>query len=249
MAGAAPGDLGSSPRAVPDLVGELGRLGRSGARGADVRGLRIGRPRRWFSEACTDDVLAATDDAVAALVAAGAVVHEVDLPHAELAGAVAWTITVAEFAAVHDAELDDLDGRTASAIDRLVAGARVAAADYLRALRARALVQQDFDAAWDAVDVVLTPATPTPALRLTPELDPVFLQGDRAWLEGIARNFLVHNVTGMPALVVPSGAADDGRPLAVQIVAPPFEELRCLRVGHALQALTGHHLRAPRLPL
>jgi aspartyl-tRNA(Asn)/glutamyl-tRNA(Gln) amidotransferase subunit A len=241
MAGAAPDDVASSPRAVPDFPSGLG---------PDVRGLRIGRPRQWFSDGCHDEVLAATDEAVAALVGAGATVRHVDLPHAELAGAVAWTITVAEFAAVHDADLGDLErpdagGRTASAVDRLIGGSLVAAADYLRALRARALVQQDFDAVWEEVDVVLTPATPTPALRLTPELDPVFLQGDRAWLEGIARNFLVHNVTGMPALVVPSGISGLGLPLGVQIVGPPFGERRCLRVGHALQAVTGHHRRAP----
>ncbi|MXZ54061.1 MAG: amidase, partial [Acidimicrobiaceae bacterium] len=62
----------------------------------------------------------------------------------------------------------------------------------------------------------------------------------RLWLDKVARNFLPFNVTGNPALVVPVGL-DEGRPAAVQIVAPHHRDARCLQVGEALQTATQSH--------
>ncbi len=234
MAGAAARDPGSARRPVPDLAGL----------GTDVGGLRIGVPRQWFLEGCDDAVLDAHQAALRVLERAGARVLDVDVPHAHLAGTIAWVITVAEFAALHDVEPGELDDFTPAAANRLVAGSVLGAGDYLRALRARSLVQHDFELLWDRVDAIASPATPTAAVRLRPELDPIFTHGDEAWLVAIARNLLVHNVTGMPALVMPSGWRD-GLPLGIQIVAPPFAEATCLRIAAAHQAATDHHLRVP----
>jgi aspartyl-tRNA(Asn)/glutamyl-tRNA(Gln) amidotransferase subunit A len=234
MAGADPHDPASVDRPVPDPAGL----------GPDVRGLRIGVPRQWFLEGCDDAVLEAHRDALRVLERAGARVVDVDVPHAHLAGTIAWVITVSEFAALHDVEPGELEEFTPAAANRLVAGSLLRAGDYLHALRARSLVQHDFELLWDRVDAIATPATPTPPPRLRPELDPMFRHGDEAWLVAIARNFLVHDVTGMPALVMPSGWRD-GLPLGIQIAAPPFAEATCLRIALAHQAATDHHLRVP----
>jgi Asp-tRNA(Asn)/Glu-tRNA(Gln) amidotransferase A subunit family amidase len=215
---------------------------------AGAAGLRIGLPREWFFDRCDASVVSAVHRAVSVWSDAGAEVVEVSLPHAHLAPTLAWTITVAEFASVHEDDRDRLNEMTPSAVNRLVAGATMPASEYLHALRARHLVQLDFEAAFEGVDAIVSPGATTPAPRITPVPDPIFEGGDLAWLEGLARNFLVYNLTGLPALVAPSGFSADGLPLSVQIAAPPLRETTCLRLAHVLQEATDYHLRRPPSP-
>ena len=258
LAGADSADPYSSDRPVPDYVaaagaaasaglGDLraedigaGPAGPSMAASGGLGGLRVGLPEGWLAQGCSPSVMAARDRAADVLADLGAEIVPVEVPHAELAGTVAWLVTVVEFAANHDSRLDRLEDFTASAAHRLVAGSQTSAGDYVRALRARQLVQQDFDAVFERVDVVLTPATPTAA----PDVATFFDDGDRLWLDKVARNFLIFNVTGMPALVMPAGT-DDGLPVAVQIAAPPHRDDLCLAVGAAFQQTTDHHLHLP----
>jgi aspartyl-tRNA(Asn)/glutamyl-tRNA(Gln) amidotransferase subunit A len=231
MAGASGNDQRSSTRPVPDYPAALT---------ARLDGIRVGVPEGWLTQRCEPGVMAARDEALEILAGLGAAVVSVQVPRAELAGTVAWLITVVEFAAHHDINLDRLDEMTPSAAQRLVAGARTSALDYLKAMRTRRLIQQDFDTVFEAADVIVTPATPSPA----PDVATFFDDGDRLWLDKVARNFLMFNVTGMPALVLPSGF-DNGLPVAIQIAAPPHRDELCLRVGHAYQLATDHHLRRP----
>jgi aspartyl-tRNA(Asn)/glutamyl-tRNA(Gln) amidotransferase subunit A len=204
--------------------------------------LRVGLPTGWFFAWGAPDVLDAARQAAVALIDMGVDVEEVDLPRAGAAGRIAWTITVAEFSACYGAgTLDDL---TAGSRARIEAGGRLTAVDYLRALDDRALVRQELDEAFTRVDAILTPATPTPAPRIAPTADPLFEGGDEAWLERIARNFLIANVTGAPALVVPVGEVG-GLPIAVQVLAPPNREHTCLRVGRLLQSRTPTRSHVP----
>lgn len=233
--------VGPMARTVEDLALLLAVLaGADPAATGGLGGLRVGLPEGWLAQGCSPGVMAARDGAADALADLGAEIVSVEVPHAELAGTVAWLVTVVEFAANHDSRLDRLEDFTASAAHRLVAGSQASAGDYVRALRARQLVQQDFDAVFERVDVVLTPATPTAA----PDVATFFDDGDRLWLDKVARNFLIFNVTGMPALVMPAGT-DDGLPVAVQIAAPPHRDDLCLAVGAAFQQATAHHLQLP----
>ena len=226
IAGRSQADPYSSDRAVPDYR----------AIGASVQGLRVGVPDGWLPEGSSPGVAQALSDALALLEQSGCAVKTIKFPSAELAGIVAWVITVVEFAAHHASNLHRIGEFTPSAACRLAAGARTSAADYLRPLRARRLVQRDLDAAFERVDVLVTAATPTSA----PDPASFFDDGDRLWLDKVARNFLPFNVTGNPALVVPAGF-DEGRPAAVQIVAPPHHDALCLQVGAALQATIQSH--------
>ncbi len=220
IAGRSDADPYASPRPVPDYS----QLAES------VSGMRVGVVSGWLAEGCSPGVTAAASEACARLKELGCTVEPVEFRYAELAGIIAWLITVVEFAAHHGANLHRIDEFTPSAALRLVAGARASASDYLKALRARRLVQRDLDAAFEQVDVLVTAATPTSA----PDPATFFDDGDRLWLDKVARNFLPFNVTGNPALVTPVGF-DEGRPAAVQIVAPPQADALCLRVGTALQ--------------
>ncbi len=223
VAGGNQADPYSSDSAVPDYR----------AIGPPVQGLRVGVPAGWLPEGSSPRVAQALSDALAQLEDLGCTVVPVPFPHAELAGIIAWVITVVEFAAHHTGNLHRIEEFTPSAACRLAAGARTSASDYLRALRARSLVQADLDAVFDRVDVLVSAATPTSA----PDPATFFDDGDRLWLDKVARNFLPFNVTGNPALVVPAGL-DEGRPAAVQIVAPPHADALCLQIGTALQEAT-----------
>ncbi|MGH8131391.1 MAG: amidase [Steroidobacteraceae bacterium] len=210
----------------------------------ELRGLRIGVPVNWFLDDCDPTVLRVFDEAVGLLCSLGATRQSVWIEHASLAGIVAWTITVAEFASMQAANRERLDALTPSTAARIVAGRAIGAADYLRALSAQHLLRKALETAFESVDVILTPATPTPAPRIGPELDAIFAKGDAAWLEHIARNLLIANVTGIPALVIPAGF-HGGLPVCLQILAASFGEALCLRVAEAFQAVTAHHRVPP----
>ena len=224
IAGGCDTDPYVSDRPVPDY----GHPGRS------IDGMRIGFPDGWLAEGCSPGVAAALSDAVGQLEQLGCKIETVSIPHAELGDIIAWVITVVEFAAHHVGNLHRIDEFTPSAACRLAAGARASASDYLKALRARSLVQQDLATVFERVDVLVTAATPTSA----PDPATFFDDGDKLWLDRVARNFLPFNVTGHPALVVPVGL-DEGRPAAVQIIAPHHRDVLCLQVGAALQGATG----------
>jgi len=241
MAGYSTTDPAVSNRPVDNYAGEY-------ADGDGIHGLRIGIAQGWFVDGCSEGVLKAFAEAIRVLEGLGAELIEVELPHAALAGTIAWVITVAEFASLHEEHFDRLDEFTPSAAERLAAGATISALDYLRAMRARSLIQQDLEKAFRFVDVIVSPATPTTAPRIVPPTDSFFEDGDRLWLEKIARNFLIHNVAGTAALVVPT-AFDNGLPTSIQIAAPPFSELICIRVGAALQGVTDYHLDLPPMCL
>ena len=220
IAGGCDADPYASDRPVPDY----GRPAES------IQGTQVGVVDGWLAEDCSPAVTAAVSSALDRLEQLGCTVESVPFPHAELAGTIAWLITVVEFAAHHDGNMHRIGEFTPSAACRLAAGARASAFDYLKALRARSLVQTDLDSVFDRVDVLVTVATPTTA----PDPATFFDDGDRLWLDRVARTFLPFNLTGQPALVVPVGL-DEGRPAAVQIVAPTHADALCLQIGAALQ--------------
>ena len=220
IAGGCDADPYASDRPVPDY----GRLAES------IQGTRVGVVDGWLAEDRSPGVTAAVSGALERLEQLGCTVELVPFPHAELAGTIAWVITVVEFAAHHVSNMHRIGEFTPSAACRLAAGARTSAFDYLKALRARSMVQGDLDSVFERVDVLVTAATPTTA----PDPATFFDDGDRLWLDKVARTFLPFNLTGQPALVMPVGS-DEGRPAAVQVVAPPHADALCLQIGAALQ--------------
>ncbi len=199
-----------------------------------LRELKVGVATGWLSERCSTSTDAAIERAATGLEQLGATTRQVRVPHSELAGVVAWVITVTEFAAHHRANLGRIAEFTPSAAHRLAAGATIRADDYLRALCTRSLIQRDIGTIFDKVDVLLTAATPTTA----PDPVTFFDDGDRLWLDKVARCLLPFNVTGQPALVMPVGN-NESRPTAIQIVGPPRGDMLCLRVASALEASLG----------
>lgn len=207
--------------------------------------LRVGVPKTWFQEAADPEVLTATAAAVEVLEGLGATAVEVEVPDPDLAAIAAWVITVAEFTEAHADWRDHAGSYTTASAERLAAGSTISASDYLRARRVRSDLRARVGALLESVDVLLTPATPTAAPRVVPPIDDMWADGDRLWLERVARNLIMFNLLGLPALAMPAGLTADGRPLSVQLVGRPFQDQQVLSVAAAFQAATAHHHASP----
>jgi len=109
---------------------------------------------------------------------------------------------------------------------------------YLRAQRVRQLIAGDFHRAFESVDVIVGPTTPTPAFELGAKVDdPVTMYLNDIYTIGV-------NLAGLPGMSVPCGFVD-GLPVGLQIVGRAFDEGRILNVAHRFQQETDWHARAP----
>jgi aspartyl-tRNA(Asn)/glutamyl-tRNA(Gln) amidotransferase subunit A len=112
---------------------------------------------------------------------------------------------------------------------------------YLKAQQARALIKRDFDRAWEKVDLIICPTSPTPAFRIGEKSnDPLAM-----YLSDIFT--ITANLAAIPALSIPCGFSGSGLPIGLQLLSKPFDELGLLRAAAAYQAATEHHTRRPAL--
>ncbi len=110
---------------------------------------------------------------------------------------------------------------------------------YLKGLKVRTLIKQDFDKAFERCDVLLTPTSPTPAFRIGEKLsDPL-----QMYLSDICT--ISANLAGVPALSLPCGFSKAGLPIGMQLLAAPFKEEVLLRAGYAYEQATDWHRRNP----
>jgi aspartyl-tRNA(Asn)/glutamyl-tRNA(Gln) amidotransferase subunit A len=249
LAGADPSDSTTAANPTPDY--------RSALTG-DIRGIRIGVPRTFISEGVDSAVLHAFDAALSVLRDAGATLVDIDLPHAKYAVPVYYLVMTAEASsnlARYDgvryghrtAHADALQTMYSRSRDegfgpevkrRIMLGTYVLSAGYydayyLKAQQVRTLLRRDYEAAFENVDVVAMPTSPTPAFRLGEKTsDPLQMY--------LADIFTVSaNLTGSPALNVPCGFTDDRLPIGMQFVGRMFDEATLLRVGDAYERATG----------
>jgi aspartyl-tRNA(Asn)/glutamyl-tRNA(Gln) amidotransferase subunit A len=247
-------DSTSVDQPVPDYAAGLAQ---------DIDGLRVGIVRQHFDAGLDDACGAAVREALAALEARGAVLTEVDLPNLDYCVPTYYVVAPAEcssnlsrFDGVrfgHRAEapenLFDLycrsrgEGFGAEVKRRIMTGTYVLSAGYydayyLKAQKVRQLISRDFSAAFDSVDVIAGPTTPTPAFRLGDKTDdPITMYLNDIYTIGA-------NLAGLPALSTPCGLVD-GLPVGLHLVGPHFAEERLLQVAHQYQQDTHWHTLAP----
>ncbi len=246
MAGHDPKDSTSAPRPVPDFE--------AAARAGDVRGLKIGVPKEYRIDGIAAEIEALWQRGIDWLEAAGAEVREVSLPHTRHALATYYIIAPAEASSnlarydgvrfglrVPGATLDEMyqntrgEGFGAEVRRRILIGTYVLSAGYydayyLKAQRVRALIAQDFGAAFTDVDALLTPTAPSDAFAIGDKLDdPITM-----YLNDV---FTVPtSLAGLPGLSVPAGLSARGLPLGLQVIGRPFDEETVLRIGGVLEA-------------
>ena len=256
LAGADPCDATTANEPVPDF---------SAALTGSVKDLRIGVPRAFVTDGVDDQVRRAYDEALETLREAGATLVDIDLPHAKYAVPVYYLVCTAE-ASSNLARYDGVkygyrsgqgrdslrqmysrtrdEGFGPEVKRRIMLGTYVLSAGYydafyLKALQVRTLLRRDYDQAFERVDVVAMPTSPTPPFRLGEKTDdPLQMY--------LADVFTVSaNLAGLPGISVPCGFSSEGLPIGLQFMGRMFDEATLLRVADAYERVTEWHTQAP----
>jgi aspartyl-tRNA(Asn)/glutamyl-tRNA(Gln) amidotransferase subunit A len=203
---------------------------------APLSRLRVGLHPRHFLENLSPDVEASVRGAVKRLESLGAAVVEIDVPEVELQGACRNTIAFAEASCYHEKNIRTRPqeyGEDTRELLRL--GLLIPATDYLAALRARRLILRAFRNAFEAIDVLAAPSTPSAA----PPLGASVLENGEDLRSGLLRLAGPFNTVGFPALSLPCGSTEKGLPLGLQLAAAPGKERLLLRVADTFERRCG----------
>lgn len=254
IAGHDPKDSTSIDRAVPDHTANLND---------SIQGMTIGLPEEYFTGGLEAGVEAAIQEAIKTFEKLGATFKKITLPHTDLATSAYYVIAPAEcssnlarFDGVrygHRCEnplnLDDLYKRSRSegfgeeVKRRILVGTYALSsgyydAFYLKAQKVRRLIRDDFFNAFEGVDLILTPTTPTPAFKLGEKMDdPVAM-----YLNDIFT--IAVNLAGLPGISIPAGFSQN-LPVGLQLISSHFEESKLLNVAHQFQQQTDWHRQKP----
>jgi aspartyl-tRNA(Asn)/glutamyl-tRNA(Gln) amidotransferase subunit A len=258
ISGHDPRDSTSVNQPVPDYVKALD---------GNIKGLRLGLPKEYMIGGLDPEVKAAVDAAVKQLESLGATVEEISLPHTEYAAATYYIIAPAEASAnlarfdgirycarVDGADPIELYSRTRGAgfgpevKRRIILGTYVLSsgyydAYYLRAQKVRTLIRQDFLKAFERVDAIVTPTTPTAAFKIGEKSDDPL----QMYLSDV---FTIScNLAGICGVSLPCGFTQSPRlPIGLQLLGKPFGEEAMLKIAHAYEQSTGWHKEKPPLP-
>ncbi len=234
-------DSTSAPVPVPDYLAEMEK---------PVQGMRLGIPKEFFGEGLDPEVKAIIEDGIHNSGSLGCELVEVSLPHTEYAIADYYIIAPAEASsnlARYDGvrygyrvpapeDLLDMYKRTrsegfgAEVKRRIMIGTYALSSGYYeayygRAMRVRTLIKSDYDRAFEKVDALLSPVSPTPAFKIGEKIsDPLSM-----YLSDIYT--VTANLAGIPALSVPCGFTRDGLPVGLQMLANQFQEGALLRLA------------------
>jgi aspartyl-tRNA(Asn)/glutamyl-tRNA(Gln) amidotransferase subunit A len=220
----------------------------------DVAGMRLGVPSDHFFDHLEHDVRIAVEQAISTLETCGMDIREVHLPHAGESRTVFNAMVLPEAAALLDNFADARAAELGVDVGTLIElGNLLLAKDYCRASQLRRLIRADFDAVFEQVDVMITPATAATARVSSPgcAFSPIeYEDGFSEDRDGAYCRFSMPvSIAGCPGLVVPCGSARSGLPIGMQIVAPAYADARALQVGHAFQRVSDWHRRRPEFLL
>ncbi len=256
IAGHDPKDSTSADLPVPDYVSEAKK---------SVKGMKIGIPKEFFPEGLNKEVAETVKKAIAELEKQGAEVVEVSLP-ASPYGLAAYYVLAPSEASSNLARYDgvryglrvpgenimEMYSKTRAAgfgsevKRRIMLGTYALSsgyydAYYLKALKVRRLIKQDYDKAFEKVDVIATPTAPNPAFRFGEKTgDPLSMYLEDVFTVSI-------NITGLPGLSVPCGLSKTGLPIGLQLIGKAFDEATLLRTAYAYEQATEWHKQKPSL--
>ncbi|MFO0993490.1 MAG: Asp-tRNA(Asn)/Glu-tRNA(Gln) amidotransferase subunit GatA [Hyphomicrobiales bacterium] len=247
MASVDPKDTTSVDVPVPDYEAMLGR---------PIKGMRVGIPKEYRVDNMPADIDALWAKGAQWLKEQGAEIVEISLPHTKYALPAYYIVAPAEASsnlARYDGvryglrvEGDDIismyENTRAAGFGRevqrrVLIGTYVLSAGYydayyVRAQKVRTLIKRDFDEAWNKVDVVLTPATPSATFAPGEITDPVQMYLNDVFTVTV-------NMAGLPGITVPAGLDPAGLPLSLQLIGKPFDEGTLFQVGSAIEQAAG----------
>ena len=236
IAGADPRDPTSGRVPVPDYVADLH---------GGVTGKRIGISDLYLRHHTEPTIRGLVEQAITTLESLGATVEEITLPPPTEAVSALLAILMPEAAVYHLPWLREQPESYSSAVrERLELGAVTPAVSYIQGQQVRRRLIDEFLAAMEPVDLLVTPTGPTAATLLEGDL----ITGDEADPQVLAA--LIHysgpfNLTGFPAVSVPCGFTANGLPVGMQLVAKPWQEGPLLAAAHAYEQVTDWHRRLP----
>jgi aspartyl-tRNA(Asn)/glutamyl-tRNA(Gln) amidotransferase subunit A len=230
-----------------------------------LKGLRIGLPKEFLDAALDSHIEKAIQTAIKEYEKLGAVIHEISLPNMSLSIPAYYVIAPAECSSnlarydgvryghrcANPKDLGDLYKRSRSegfgheVKRRIMIGTYALSAGYydayyLKALKIRDLIRQDFAEAFKKIDIIIGPTTPTTAFKLGEKTkDPVSMYLSDIYTIGV-------NLAGLPGISIPAGFTD-GLPIGMQLIGNMFEEARLLNAAHCFQKETDWHTKSPPL--
>ena len=231
----------------------------------DIKGLKIGIPKEYFGQGLNQEVKAAVEGAKRIFEEKGAEVIEVSLPHTEYAVATYYIIASSEASS----NLQRFDGiryglrAKGESLEEIYANSRGQGfgeeakrriflgtyslssgyydAYYLKALKARTLIRNDFDQVFKKVDAILTPTSPTTAFKIGEKAsDPLSM-----YLSDIYT--ISTNLAGLPAVSFPCGFSSSKLPIGAQLIGKEFDESTLIKLGSAFQNCTDFHNQIPKI--
>ncbi len=200
-----------------------------------LHGVRLAVPRRYFCDRLDDEVRARFESALERLRAAGVHVDDIDIHHTADIASIYLHLVLADAAAYHATALESMPGKyTTNVRTRLEMGRYVLAEDYVRALAGREVLRREVDAALAQHDALVLPTLPIPAPPIGAETVSV------GGVEESVRNMMLRltqpfNLTGHPAIAIPSGATASGLPCSVQLVGCRGQTDALLKVALACE--------------
>ncbi len=254
MAGFDEKDSTSANQTVPDFSANLDNK---------LQGMKIGIPKEYFAKGLDSAIEQAIQEAIKELGKLGCTFHDIELPNTKLAIPTYYVVASAEcssnlsrfdgvrygYRCENPEDLEDLYTRSrgeafgSEVKRRIMLGTYVLSAGYydayyLKAQKVRRLIKQDFVDAFESVDLILSPTTPTTAFKKGEKSeDPITMYMNDIYT-------ISTNLAGLPGISIPAGFVD-GLPVGLQLTAPYFEESRLLNTGHQFQQVTDWHQQTP----
>ncbi|MFP6764733.1 MAG: Asp-tRNA(Asn)/Glu-tRNA(Gln) amidotransferase subunit GatA [Planctomycetaceae bacterium] len=231
-----------------------------------LAGLRVGVVQEYFEAGLDHDVELAVRAAIEVYRSLGAEIVDVALPHSKYAVAVYYLIACSE-ASSNLARYDGVHyGRRADQFENMIDMYAASRAQgfgdevkrrimlgvyalsegysdqyYVKALKVRRLIRNDFDMAFRDVDVIAGPTAPTPAFRIGELIDDPL----KMYLADVYT--ISANLAGIPGISIPAGFSSGGLPIGLQLLAGPFEEETLLRTARMFERETDFHCQKPAL--
>ena len=247
IAGKDENDSTSADIPVPNYLSALDR---------NVKGMKIGLPKEYFSDALNKEIRSAIEKKIDQLKKGGAEIVEVSLPHAEYTISTYYILATAEASSnlarydgarygFRSSNISDLNSMyTKSRSEgfgdevkrRIMLGTYVLSSGYYdayyrKAQQVRRLIQNDFNDAFKKVDCILTPISPTTAFKLGEKIDDPL----QMYLNDIYT--VSANLAGIPGISVPAGVDAQELPIGVQLLGKQFDEATILKVGDFLESI------------
>lgn len=254
IAGKDPYDSTSVTYELPDYVSSLGE---------EIKGIKIGIPKEFFIEGMDKEVYDIVQNAILQLESLGAETVEITLPYTPYGVATYYIIATSEASSnlsrydgvkygfrAEEKDLLDMymstraEGFGEEVKRRIILGTYALSAGYYeayykKAQQVRTLIKQDFERAFEVVDALVTPTSPTTAFRIGEKtMDPL-----QMYLSDI---FTISvNLAGIPAISIPCGFSREGLPVGLQIMGKHFDEKKILQIAYAYEQSTDFHKRKP----